>query len=155
MEVEADSGAACLHAHDLAVVSTAVQPAPAMSHIATCSATVPCGRNINLRWQHVLTPLRRVVQIPKLVQPTCTSSRFRSFGTSVGGGVLLAAKNDSTPAAAQLALWFGALGLRSVAVDRDVAYWASTSWDVTLPAVDARSHQVATNLRQTLADLRS
>ena len=52
--------------------------------------------------------------------------------------------------AAQLALGYGGLGLRSAAADRHAAYWAS--WLDTLPAIQARSPQIAAHLRRALAE---
>ena len=51
--------------------------------------------------------------------------------------------------ASQLALGFGGLGLRSAAADAQAAYWAS--WLDTLPAIQARSPQIAAHLRRALA----
>ena len=60
---------------------------------------------------------------------------------------------DQLPAAAvqasQLALGFGGLGLRSATADRCAAYWAS--WHDTLPAIRARSAQIAADLLHALA----
>ena len=52
--------------------------------------------------------------------------------------------------ASQLALGYGGLGLRSAAADRHAAYWAS--WLDTLPAIQARSPQIAAHLRRALAE---
>ena len=60
---------------------------------------------------------------------------------------------DHMPAAAtqasHLAAGFGVLGLRSAAVDRHAAYWAS--WLDSLPAIQAGSPQIAFHLRRALA----
>ena len=54
--------------------------------------------------------------------------------------------------ASQLSLGYqyGGLGLRSAAADRHAAYWAS--WLDTLPAIQARSPQIAAHLRRALAE---